>query len=64
LNHYLIEGLVHVSQMRDDHYEFDQDNYSLTGTKTGKSYRLGDPVRITIKSVSVEERKADFTLQT
>jgi ribonuclease R len=62
LNHYLIEGLVHVSELRDDRYEFDKDNYTLTGERTGKAYRLGDPVRVTIKKVSVEERKADFIL--
>ena len=62
LNHYLIEGLVHVSELRDDRYEFDKDNYTLTGERTGKTYRLGDPVRVTIKKVSVEERKADFIL--
>jgi ribonuclease R len=62
LNHYLIEGLVHVSELRDDHYEFDKDNYALTGQKNGKVYRLGDPVRVKIKNVSVEERKADFVL--
>ena len=62
LNHYLIEGLVHVSELRDDRYEFDKDNYTLTGERTGNNYRLGDPVRVTIKKVSVEERKADFVL--
>jgi ribonuclease R len=62
LTHYLIEGLVHVSEMKDDHYEFDKENYTLTGKSKGKVYRLGDPIRVTIKSVSVEERKADFVI--
>jgi ribonuclease R len=62
LTHYLIEGLVHVSELKDDHYEFDKDNYTLTGTANGKSYRLGDPVRITIKSVSKDEKRADFVV--
>ena len=62
LTHYLIEGLVHVSELKDDRYEFDKDNYTLTGAANGKSYRLGDPVRVTIKSVSKDEKKADFVL--
>jgi len=62
LTHYLIEGLVHVSELTDDRYEFDKDNYTLTGATNGKSYRLGDPVRVTIKSVSKDEKKADFVL--
>jgi ribonuclease R len=52
LTHYLIEGLVHLSELKDDRYEFDKDNYTLTGVTGGKSYRLGDPVRVSIKSVS------------
>jgi ribonuclease R len=62
LTHYLIEGLVHVSELKDDHYEFDKDNYSLTGAENGRTYRLGDPVRVIIKSVSRVEKKADFVL--
>jgi ribonuclease R len=62
LNHYLIEGLVHISELRDDHYEYDQDNYTLSGQRHGRVFRLGDPVRVTIKQVSVEERRADFIL--
>ncbi|TVQ37535.1 MAG: ribonuclease R [Spirochaetaceae bacterium] len=62
LTHYLIEGLVHVSAIRDDHYDFDKENYQLVGRKTGRIYRLGDPLRVRIKGVSPAERKADFTL--
>jgi ribonuclease R len=62
LNYYLIEGLVHVSELRGDRYEFDKDNYTLTGERSGTTYRLGDPVRVTIKKVSVADRKADFVL--
>ncbi|MFH2113577.1 MAG: RNB domain-containing ribonuclease, partial [Spirochaetota bacterium] len=62
LTHYLIEGLVHVSELKDDCYKFDKDNYALKGMANGKTFRLGDPVRVTIKSVSKDEKKADFVL--
>lgn len=62
LTHYLIEGLVHVSEIRDDHYEFDKENYQLKGRESGAVFRLGDPLRVRIKSVSPEERKADFVI--
>ena len=62
LTHYLIEGLVHVSELIDDRYEYDKENYQLQGQKTGKVYRLGDPVRVAIRRVSIEEKKADFSL--
>ena len=60
ITHFLIEGLVHVSEMKDDTYVFDKDNYQLVGKATQRVYRLGDPVQVEIRRVSIEERKADF----
>ena len=60
ITHYLIEGLVHVSEINDDRYLFDKENFRLTGRTSGRVYRLGDPVRVRIKRVSVEEGQADF----
>lgn len=62
VSHYLIEGLVHVSKMKNDHYHYDSENYLYKGEKTGKVYRLGDLVKVKIEGVSVSDRKADFTL--
>jgi ribonuclease R len=62
LSHYVIEGLVHVSELKGDHYDFDKEEFTLTGRKTGKVYRMGDAVTIKIKSVSKEEKRADFSL--
>jgi ribonuclease R len=62
LSHYVIEGLVHVSELKGDRYDFDKDEYTLTGRKTGTVYRVGDAVKIRIKSVSKEEKRADFLL--
>lgn len=62
ITHFLIEGLVHISEMKDDAYLFDKDNYQLVGQASGRVYRLGDRVRVRIGRVSIEERKADFRL--
>ena len=62
LTRYLIEGLVPLSAMTDDHYTFDQENYRYIGDKTTKVYRLGDRVQVRIKNVSVDDRKADFEM--
>jgi ribonuclease R len=62
LKDFLIDGLVHVSDMKDDHYELDKENYLLKGQKHERVLRLGDPVTIKITRVSVEEQKADFSL--
>ena len=57
-----VEGLVHSSALKDDYYEFQEANYAMVGRRTRKSYRLGDPVRIKVISVSVAEGLADFAL--
>ncbi len=62
LTHYLIDGLVHVSEMSGDFYTFDAENYQFVGRKSGKTYRIGDPIKVKIKKVSIEEQRADFTV--
>ncbi|TCS95729.1 ribonuclease R [Hazenella coriacea] len=57
-----IEGLIHVSFMTDDYYHFHEQSYSLVGERTGRVYRIGDPVRIKVSGVNIEERKIDFEL--
>ncbi len=60
LSRYLIEGLVRVAEMTDDHYRHDEQSFRFVGEKTGKVYRLGDRVQVKIKRVSVADRRADF----
>jgi len=62
LTHYLIDGLVHVSTMGNEFFSFDQENYQFIGQKSGRTYRIGDPVKVKIQSVSIEEQRADFKL--
>jgi ribonuclease R len=57
-----IEGLVHVSSMVDDYYLFDDRSYSLTGQHTGKSFKIGDKVRVQLVRASLEDRQIDFEL--
>ncbi len=59
---FLIEGLVHVNDLADDYYIHDEKQYCLKGQNTGKTYRLGDQVRIRVARVLREMRKLDFTL--
>ena len=56
-----VEGLVHVSNMMDDHYEYVEDSYEMVGEHTGKTYRLGQPVKIKVLSVDKLSRTIDFT---
>ena len=57
-----VEGLVHISSLTDDYYEFVEGQYALLGQHLGHRYRLGDPVKIQVYQVNVPERKIDFIL--
>jgi len=58
----LAEGLVRMSDLDDDYYEFDEKNYSLVGRRTKRVYRLGD--KVTVKLIRVDEgkREVDFLI--
>jgi ribonuclease R len=62
LDEYYVEGLVHVNSLMDDYYSLRESEYSLIGERTGRRFRLGDPVRVTVSRVNRLERKIDFTL--
>lgn len=57
-----VEGLVHISSLTDDYYEFVETGYCLAGTHTGKVYRLGDSIKIEVLQVNLGERSIDFVL--
>jgi ribonuclease R len=59
---YLVEGLVHISGLKDDYYLFDEKNYRLVGQNGKAVYRLGDSIRIRVANVLKEMRKIDFVL--
>ncbi|MBO6236473.1 MAG: VacB/RNase II family 3'-5' exoribonuclease, partial [Schwartzia sp.] len=58
-----VEGLVHVSRMVNDYYEYVEEQYALIGERTRKAYRLGDEVEVVLVRASVEERNIDFILK-
>lgn len=58
----LVEGLVHVRDLEDDYYQYDEKKYALIGENTGKRYRLGDPVNVRVLRVNPEEREIDFAI--
>ncbi len=60
LNDLQIEGLIHVTSLENDYYQFDAVNQRLLGERSGKSYRLSDPIRVRVARVDVDERKIDF----
>lgn len=55
-----IEGLVHVTNMWDDHYEYWEDRYELVGEHTRKVYKLGQKVRVRVLGADRLQRTVDF----
>lgn len=56
------EGLVRARDLRDDFYDYDEENYCLVGRKTGRKYQLGDKVKIKVKRADLMKKQLDFIL--
>jgi ribonuclease R len=57
-----IEGLVHVTNMTDDYYRFDDRQMMMIGERAGKQFRIGDEVKVRVTSVKPEESAIDFEI--
>jgi ribonuclease R len=57
-----VEGLIHVSTLAGDYYQYDQPSQTLVGERTGATYGMGDTVSVQVARVNVTERKMDFEL--
>jgi ribonuclease R len=57
-----VSGLVHITQLRNDYYQFDARRHELRGERTGSIFRLGDKVRVQVLRASMEDRRIDFRL--
>ena len=57
-----IEGMVSLREIKSDFFEFDEARYRLVGRRTHKIFRLGDQVRIKVKSANLEQRLLDYEL--
>lgn len=58
-----VEGLVHMSNMHDDYYVYDEEKYQLVGERTQKTYGLGDAVTVVADSVDCAMKTIDFRLR-
>ncbi|CAH8196056.1 MULTISPECIES: ribonuclease R [Vibrio] len=57
-----IDGLVHISSLANDYYQFDPMGQRLIGESFGNIYRLGDAVKVKVLSVNLDDRQIDFEL--
>lgn len=60
LNNLHVEGLVHITSLVKDYYRFEQAEGALIGEKSGRQYHLGEPIRIRVAAVNLDDRKIDF----
>ncbi len=57
-----VEGLVHVSELGTDYFQFNESLNELRGERTGKKYRLTDSVQVQVTRVDLEARRIEFAL--
>lgn len=57
-----VEGMVHVANMTDDHYDYHEDRYELAGVRTRQVYKLGQKIRIRVTGTDRMLRTIDFEI--
>ena len=57
-----IDGLVHVSSLGADYFSRDRSGFRIVGARSGRTFRLGDHLRVRLVNVVIDERKIDFEL--
>ena len=62
LDELYIDGLIHITSLTNDFFQFDGAKHLLVGENSKKVYRLGDKVRVSVVSVSLEQRRINLIL--
>ncbi len=62
LHEVYVEGLVHVTELGNDYFHYDNARQKMVGERTGKSFAIGDHVEIQVASVDIDLRRIDFSL--
>ena len=55
-----VEGLIHISRLVDDYYDYKEDTYEMVGESTGKRYTLGEEIKVRLLSANVVQKTIDF----
>jgi ribonuclease R len=62
LNESKCEGMIHIRELNDDFYIFDEDNYCIKGKRRGRTFQLGEPIRIEVWRANLMKKQLDFRL--
>jgi len=57
-----VEGMVHVTELGGDYYQYDEARQELRGERTGIRYRIGDRLHVLVSRVDLDARKIEFSL--
>jgi ribonuclease R len=57
------EGMVHISSMNDDYYDYDERNHTLQGRKSRQRYRLGDRLKVKVSLVDPVKRRLELLVE-
>lgn len=57
-----VEGLLHITALKNDYYHHDSTHHTLVGKRSGESYRLGDAIKVKVVRVDLDDRKIEFDL--
>jgi len=58
-----IEGLISMTDLSDDYYEYDESSFTLRGRHKGKTYSIGDEIKIKVKRADIKYREIDFVIE-
>lgn len=59
---FYVEGMVHVSTLKNDYYDYLEKQHALVGQRSRETFRIGDKVRVLVAAVSLERRQVEFVL--
>ena len=62
LNGNKCEGMIHIRDLDDDFYVFDEDNYCIKGKRLGRTFQLGEPIKIEVRRANLMKKQLDFRL--
>lgn len=57
-----VEGLIHVTELNDDYYNYDEKKHMFIGERRGNIYTLGDTIRVEVLACNIQERTIDFCI--
>ena len=62
LNENKCEGMIHIRDLNDDFYFFDEDNYCIKGKRRKRTFQLGEPIRVKVGRANLMKKQLDFSL--